>query len=312
MRISVVIPAHNAELYVADAIESCLNQTFLPHEVIVVDDASTDNTARIAESYPAPVRVIRLTQNLGVAGARNRGALESSGDWIAVLDADDWFLPHKLEAQKRCAERNPNARIIYTGFRVSKFGEEVDGYFAPVEDLPWKLRYRCPICVSTVMLRRDLFTELGGFDATVRIVEDWEFWLRIAERHTTKAFAAVPEPSAVYRCVAGGMSSSWIKMFKGREALVETRNLYGTTGIVRFCWRRLIRSFNYYEAAVALRGEGYEDYLGYMMKSLFLWPFPGKILPLYRYKITLVMIAQRCVQRVRGSASKSANFLRKN
>jgi glycosyltransferase involved in cell wall biosynthesis len=116
MKISVIIPAWNAERYIAKAIESCLRQTFPPHEIVVVDDASTDSTAEVAESFPSPVQVIRLAENMGVSVARNRGVQASTGDWLAFLDADDWFLPEKLDAQRRCALEHEHAVLIYTGF----------------------------------------------------------------------------------------------------------------------------------------------------------------------------------------------------
>src|ERR1035438_8408874 len=106
MRISVIIPAHNTEDYIGKAIESCLSQIYSPAEIIVVDDGSTDGTPAKAESFPSPVRVIRLPKNLGVSAARNRGAESARGDWLALVDSDDWVLPELFERQRRCALEN--------------------------------------------------------------------------------------------------------------------------------------------------------------------------------------------------------------
>src|SRR5215831_9228869 len=96
--ISVVIPAYNAEGCVGRAIESALSQTHRPIEVLVVDDGSLDGTSEVVASYPAPVRLLRKA-NGGPASARNLAAREARGDWLALLDADDSWLPEKLERE---------------------------------------------------------------------------------------------------------------------------------------------------------------------------------------------------------------------
>lgn len=103
--VSVIIPAYNTEAYIAQAIASALNQTLQAIEVIVVDDASTDQTAAIAQSIADPrVRVYQHAQNLGAAAARNRAIREATGKWIAVLDSDDWYAPDRLQTMVTLAE----------------------------------------------------------------------------------------------------------------------------------------------------------------------------------------------------------------
>jgi glycosyltransferase involved in cell wall biosynthesis len=295
MKISVIIPAYNAELYIAKAIESCLSQSYAPHEIIVVDDASTDGTAVIAESFPQPARVICLSENMGVSVARNRGVQASTGDWLAFLDADDWFLPEKLELQRRCALQNPHAELIYTGYRIiSCDGSEYDGrFFWPSELMPM-LRYRSRLCACSVMLRRDAFDAVGGFDPALRTAEDWDMWLRIAARYSVDLFAAVPEPLAVYRRVAGSLSSSAMRLFRQRHQIIKSSCLFGTSGVSRFLWRRKISAFNYYDTAESLRDDGSLSYLPFMLKSFVLWPFPCFAMP-NRYKVAIVMAMQTCI-----------------
>lgn len=95
---SVVIPCYNGSAFLKETLESALNQTHPPLEVIVIDDGSTDDSAAIAESFGPPVRVIRQ-ENQGESVARNKGIKESNGDWVALLDADDYWKPNKLEEQ---------------------------------------------------------------------------------------------------------------------------------------------------------------------------------------------------------------------
>ena len=109
--VTVVIPAYNAGRWIVETIRSALDQTHAPLEVIVVDDGSTDDTAAVAERFPAPVRVLRKS-NGGPASARNRGIAAASGTWIALLDADDRWLPCKLERQLALA--TPDVALIHT------------------------------------------------------------------------------------------------------------------------------------------------------------------------------------------------------
>ena len=294
MKFSVIIPAYNAERYIAKAIESCLNQTYPPHEIIVVDDASTDSTVTVAESFPAPVRIIRLTENLGVAVARNRGVEASTGDWIAFLDADDWFLPEKLELQRRCALDDPQAVLIYTGWRIISFdGTESPGRFKPPSALLPLLRYRCILHISTVVLRRVAFDSVGGFDPSLRVNQDWDLWLKLAARYSVDLFAAVPEQLAIYRRVAGSLSTNTMRYFHIRKSIMNSSCLFGTSGISRFLWRRRISAYNYYDTSESLRDEGSLSYLPFMLMSFVLWPFPCIAMP-NRFKTAIVMAMQTC------------------
>lgn len=297
MKFSVIIPAHNAEPYIAKAIASCLNQTCPPHEIIVVDDASTDGTVAVAESFGPQVRVIRMAKNAGVAVARNRGAQESTGDWIAFLDADDWFLPEKLEMQRQCAMENLNAVLIYTCFLASVDGVESPARLNPPEKLMPMLRYRCAIHLSTVALRREAFDAIGRFDPSLRNCQDWDLWLRLAARYSVSLFALVPQPLAVYRLISGSLSSDPLRTFRARASFIEDRCLFGMTGLTRRVWRRKIMAFMLFDTAIVLREQGSLLDLSFIMRSIAAWPFPWSELPLRRYKIAAVMIRQHLFRR---------------
>lgn len=299
MKFSVIIPAYNAERYISQAIESCLNQTYAPHEIIVVDDASTDGTAAIAESFPSPVRVICLPENMGVAVARNRGVHASTGDWLAFLDADDWFLPQKLERQRCCALENTKAVLIYTAARIlAPDGSQRDGRFVAPTKLWPLLRYRDPIFLTTAAVRRDAFDAVGGFDPLLRNAQDWDLWLRIAARYSVEMFAAIPEPLVFYRQLAGSLSSSATRYFAYRAAVCAGSSLLGTAGISRLLWHLRISAFLYYDTSIALREEGSPLDLAFILKSIVLWPFPWKEMPMKRYKVAAVMAKQHFFKRL--------------
>jgi glycosyltransferase involved in cell wall biosynthesis len=297
MKISVVIPAYNAERYIAKAIESCLSQTYTPHEIIVIDDASTDGTAAIAESFPPPVRVIRLAENMGVSVARNRGVQASTGNWLAFLDADDWFLPEKLESQRRCSLDNPQVVLIYTGYRMIGIdGSESCGQFFWPRELWPTLRYRNPLNLSSVLLRRDAFDAVAGFDPAFRTAQDWDLWLRLVAIYSVKSFAALPEPLVVYRRVAGSISSNAMRYYFDRVPIINSYCLLGTAGLSRFLWLRRVSAFNYYDTAIALREEGSPLDLPFILKSIALWPFPCNGMPMRRFKVVVVMVKQHILR----------------
>lgn len=292
-KISVIIPAYNAEPYIAQAIESCLQQTVPPDEIVVVDDGSSDRTFEIAQRFPLPVKAIRLPENMGVSVARNRGVEISTGDWLAFLDADDWFLPKKLEMQRLCMNENPNAVLIYTKHRVIRAGRKDQDIplVAPCE-LSWRLRYHCAFHLGSVLLRRDAFEASGRFDPAIRTAQDWELWLRVLARYSAGAFAAVPETLVVYRRVAGSLGSSAMRYLTVRPAIIDNRSLFGTTGLSRLLLRRRINAFNFYDTALAVRDGGSSHYLRLVLKSLALWPLPNRLMTMNRYKVAFVMLLQ--------------------
>jgi glycosyltransferase involved in cell wall biosynthesis len=171
--VSAVIPAYNAAGYLNRAVESVLSQTHPAVEVLVIDDGSSDNTYAVASSLPAPVRAIRKA-NGGPAAARNMGAREAKGEWIAFLDADDAWLPGKIERQLALA--SPDVDLVHCLYKASLRPPDTITF----QDL-WEQNY---IATSTVLIRRSAFWAAGGFDEDREIVgvEDYNLWLRLAAR----------------------------------------------------------------------------------------------------------------------------------
>lgn len=121
-RISIVITSYNHRAYLVDAIESVLGQTLMPHEIIVADDASSDGSQETIRGYerrfPGLVKGVFRDRNGGIPANRNCGLRAVSGDYVGILDGDDWFLPHKLEAQAAALRAAPDASAVYGNFRV--------------------------------------------------------------------------------------------------------------------------------------------------------------------------------------------------
>lgn len=203
MKISVIITTHNRATLLAEAIESALGQEPCGAEVeiIVVDDASTDDTAAVVASYPS-LRYVWTRQGT-CGGSRNAGIVEAQGEWIAILDDDDVWLPHKL---KRCCEviaDHPRARMIFSGTQICDYqlkpardwvwrGPELaikkNAYEAFLDDLP---------APSTVLLHRDIFDTVGLFATYAPRAEDRDMWFRLLL--AGYQCAATPEPLILYR-----------------------------------------------------------------------------------------------------------------
>ncbi|NJO41909.1 MAG: glycosyltransferase [Cyanobacteria bacterium CRU_2_1] len=182
-RISVVIPTYNCDRYLAEAIDSVLCQTYPAYEVIVVDDGSTDRTQIILQEYGNRIRSVRQ-YNQGVAVARNHGMLLAQGEWIAFLDADDVFLPDKLEAQIAIAGTHPHLGIIHSGWQRVNVKGELLTIVEPWHQVPhlslesW-LRWK-PVLPSAMLFRRDWLNKSGGFDPRFPPAEDTDLVLRLA------------------------------------------------------------------------------------------------------------------------------------
>ena len=184
MKISVIIPTYNRKHTLQRAIDSVLAQTFKPYEIIIVDDGSKDGTKEwLLQNYPS-VQYIHQPNN-GVSSARNKGIQISQGSWIALLDSDDEWMPEKLEYQSRFIEVNRNSSFCHTneiwirnGVRVNqmkkhkKYGGDI---FKHCLDI-------CRISPSSAIIKKDVFEEVGAFDESLTVCEDYDLWLRVTAK----------------------------------------------------------------------------------------------------------------------------------
>lgn len=213
MKFSVVIPLYNKARYVHGAVRSVLAQTLPPHEVIVVDDGSSDGSADVVAAIDDPrVRLVRQP-NAGVSAARNRGIALATGDWIAFLDADDWYHPEMLAALRQAHEACPEAGLLGAQSRTMQnvLGDPdpwpvTDSFFEVevVEDLRQRWMRTAPFNSSSVAIRASLLREMAPcFIEGESHGEDLDLWFRVADRTQV---AVVNAPFAAIRVLPDSLS----------------------------------------------------------------------------------------------------------
>ena len=196
--VSVVIPARNAVGTLKAAIESVLAQTRGAREIIVVDDASTDETASVARAFEGVV-LIALETSRGAAAARNAGIAAATSPWVAFLDADDEWLPEKLERQFALIAGEPDASLVFCASREfapggSSLGDTFREGAVTTGSEAWKSLLKTNfVATPTVVVPRVLLLDLGGFDESLPVGEDQDMWIRLA---LAGRLAYVPEPLA--------------------------------------------------------------------------------------------------------------------
>ncbi len=212
LSVSVVIPAYNAQETLARAVDSVLAQTAPVHEIIIVDDGCTDATAEVAKSYEGhALRLLRCENRRGAAAARNLGVAVAEGCWIAFLDADDEWLPKKLEKQLAAISANPDVSFVFCASKEFSpeglsLGDTFRGWPVTAGNEAWKALLACNfVATPTVLAPRKLLRQLGGFDETLRVAEDQDMWIRLA---LAGPLAYVPE-TLVRVHVRPGSLSSW-------------------------------------------------------------------------------------------------------
>jgi glycosyltransferase involved in cell wall biosynthesis len=228
--VTVIIPAFNAEEYIAEAIGSALGQTYANLEVLVIDDGSGDGTRRIAESLArVDDRVSVLhQQNQGVAAARNLGIERARGEFVAPLDADDVWYPEKIEKQMhRMGASSESTGLVYTWFiHIDPHGNSLgDGRNPALEGFVYEaLALNCFVgCASVPLIRRSVLERVGGYRCDLRAAgaqgcEDWELYLRIAADYE---FRVVPSYLVGYRKHPDQMSKVRESMNLSRRLVLE-------------------------------------------------------------------------------------------
>jgi len=185
LNISVVIPSYNRKEFLKRSIDSAINQTKKPFEIIVVDDGSTDGTESMIKSDYDFVKFIKQ-KNKGVSAARNIGIEVSIGEWICFLDSDDEWKKDKLEKQINAMKSNPGYKFFHSneiwiknGIRINQ-KKKHKKYGGDIFD---KCLDMCRISPSSVMINKTVFDEVGNFNEDLVVCEDYELWLRICDKY---------------------------------------------------------------------------------------------------------------------------------
>ena len=185
MKISVIIPTFNPKKTLARAIQSVINQSLSPFEILIIDDGSNDGTEEWVKKNFQNIKYI-YQDNHGVSSARNIGIENAYGDWVAFLDSDDEWLPNKLYEQVKAIDSNPEMKFFHTneiwirnGVRVNqmKKHKKYGGYiFEKCLDI-------CRVSPSSVLIKKEVLDNIGVFDESLKVCEDYDLWLRITSKY---------------------------------------------------------------------------------------------------------------------------------
>ena len=207
--VSVIMPAYNAEKYLAEAVESVRDQTYRDWELLILDDGSVDGTATLAMRYDQQderIRYIKNPRNMGVAATRNRGVQNSRGEWIAFLDSDDCWKPEKLACQLGTADQK-NASFLFTGSAfMDEHGRRLDYQLKVPEQVGFgELAKQNVVSCSSVLIRKDLIVAYPMHGGNVH--EDFVVWLKLLREQNIRA-VGVNKPLLIYRLSAASKSGN--------------------------------------------------------------------------------------------------------
>lgn len=266
--VSVVIPTYNRARIIRKALDTALAQTYENIEIIVVDDGSTDDTETALADYADKIRYIKQS-NQGASAARNHGIREARGKYIAFLDSDDQWLPHKLERQVALMESQPDLSFVACLSTVEK--RSYAGYEDHATQFIRFIIQPFTQNMTRYVVRRDCFEKHGYFDPSIQGPEDWELWLRLLKSGCR--FGYVPEPLMIYVTSDDSISSRPYAMLSG-EKIIRQRYVNTLPGF----WQRLrlsswCKARSYMNASVCFREEGkLLKCLGYMLASILICP----------------------------------------
>ncbi len=247
--VSIIVPAYNAEKFLRQAVGSALRQTYSNIEVIVVDDGSIDSTKAIAEELARGGRRVRVfsQKNAGQSAARNTGIREARGAYVAFLDADDLFLPEKIERQVRELEEHPDFGLSYC--KIYHFFDEHPSelyYFSmphPSGNIFEDLLRANFIAPLTVVVRKSALDEFGAFESTFRRVDEQYLWLKLSYRGVK--FRYLDEPLGLYRVHEKSLSNEAVYFAETEAQFLKLislmRNWMTEAEIEKYCLGRIER-----------------------------------------------------------------------
>ncbi|RTE67155.1 glycosyltransferase [Amphritea opalescens] len=223
--VSVIIPVYNGATYIAEAVESILNQTYDNFEIIIVDDASSDNSLRIVNNYESnKIKIITNDYNVGVAASRNRGIKAAKGKYVAFMDSDDVSAINRLLIQVCFLESHPEFGLVSSHFVT--FEDELETGKRSMKKLPVDsyyiaaaLLFQSVICCPSAMMRVDILKEHNlFFNESFKVCEDWDLWYRMSQ--VTK-ISNVDEVLLYYRKHGGSLTKKREEMYRYKIMLIQ-------------------------------------------------------------------------------------------
>jgi glycosyltransferase involved in cell wall biosynthesis len=285
--VSVIIPNYNYSQYIGEAVESVLSQTYVNVEIIVVDDGSKDNSLEVLEIFGDKIKVI-AQKNAGVSVARNNGVANSNGEFIAFLDADDVWLPEKIEKQIALFLNDKTLGLVHVAVQdIDANGKNLETHFDGLsgEVSHELLLFRRAVILgggSGIMIPRKIFDEVGGFDLRLSTSADWDIFYQISSRYKV---GFINEILLKYRLHGSNMHGNIPRM--EREMLIGFEKAFAENPktlqkIRNKCYGNLymILAGSYYNS------RSYVDFLRTSYKSLS--HNPSKITRLANYPFRLV------------------------
>ena len=271
--VSIIIPVYNGEKYIADTIQSVIDQTYKNWELIIVDDGSTDNTADVVKQFNDSRISYIKKNNTGVSDTRNLGAMISKGEILCFLDADDIWLPENLEKKVEKLITEPKGVLVYSSmflwderndYKTCKTTKKI------VEDDWGKFRrLMVPTIPSSAIIKRDYFFEAGMFDTNISTSADFDLAIRLRE---LGEFGYLDEPLVLYRSHPSQMHNN-IALYKHDMIYILKKYKYNSNLFpTRHEWRKSYSLLNYFIAVEFLRGKKLHKGLIHLIISFFYKP----------------------------------------
>ena len=221
--VSIILPTYNCAAFLSHSIGTILSQTYNSYEIIVIDDGSTDNTKEVLYPFMQRIKYIRLEQNKGLPTARNIGVRSAQGKYIAFIDADDLWLPEKLQTDIEYFETHPEVSMVYSKhINIDEKGDDLNGNTKrqlPSGNIFLQLFSEQNFVISSsVVVRKEVFETTGLFDEQLVNCQDWDMWLRIAFHFKV---AGINKPLVKYRHNPHSLSKNRNNVLKYQKMVID-------------------------------------------------------------------------------------------
>jgi len=272
-KVSIVIPAYNAETFIEETMDHAFKQTLTDFEIIVVDDGSSDRTKQVIEKYTDKVKYI-YQKNQGTSAARNNGIDHAQGKYIAFLDSDDIWFPLKLERQINFLESNPKIDLVgcdaelinESGESFNKLYSRGKKYDVPPDEMLAQLLKRDFIPFSSVVVKKSLVRNLGGFDLSM-VCEDYEFLMRAVQKYN---IAFIDEVLMQYRISPNNKSQN---LENHHRDIIKIMNKFVNAENLNLAINKKFSSSHYGLGYALFEKDQFIEARKEFLRSVYYWPF---------------------------------------